>query len=119
MFLQLPVFFALYLGLAYAIELRHSAFVCIPSIFLCIKDLSAPDPYYVTPILMGISMVAQQWMTPSAGDPMQKKMMLMMPVVFTFLFLSFPSGLVLYWLVSNLLQISQQVIENRWVGQKE
>jgi YidC/Oxa1 family membrane protein insertase len=119
MFLQLPVFFALYLGLAYAIELRQSAFVCIPSIFLCIKDLSAPDPYYVTPSLMGISMVAQQWMTPSAGDPMQKKMMLMMPVVFTFLFLSFPSGLVLYWLVSNLLQISQQVIENRWVGHKE
>jgi len=113
MFLQLPVFIALYQTLAYAIELRHAPFVCIPSIYLCINDLSAPDPYYVTPIIMGGTMALQQWMTPSAGDPTQKKMMLLMPVVFTYLFLSFPSGLVLYWLVSNLLSIGQQVITNR------
>ena len=113
MFVQLPVFIALYQALSYAIELRHAPFVCIPSIYLCINDLSAPDPYYVTPILMGGSMVLQQWMTPSAGDPMQKKMMLLMPVVFTYLFLSFPSGLVLYWLVSNVLGIGQQLLTNR------
>ena len=113
MFLQIPVFIALYQALSYAIELRHAPFVCYPSIFLCINDLAAPDPYYVTPILMGATMVLQQWMTPSAGDPMQKKMMLLMPVVFTYMFLSFPAGLVLYWLVSNILSIAQQLITNR------
>lgn len=113
MFLQLPVFIALYQTLSYAIELRHAYFICIPSIFLCIKDLSAPDPYYVTPILMGGTMVLQQWMTPTGGDPTQRKMMLLMPVIFTYLFLSFPSGLVLYWLVSNVLSIGQQVLTNR------
>jgi YidC/Oxa1 family membrane protein insertase len=113
MFLQIPVFIALYQALSYAIELRHAAFLCIPSIYLCIQDLSAPDPHYVTPILMGGTMVLQQWMTPSAGDPMQKKMMLLMPVVFTYMFLSFPSGLVLYWLVSNMLSIGQQLLTNR------
>ncbi|MFH0825947.1 MAG: membrane protein insertase YidC, partial [Pseudomonadota bacterium] len=111
--LQFPVFVALYQTLSYAIELRHAVFLCIPSIYLCINDLSAPDPYYVTPIIMGGTMVLQQWMTPSGGDPMQKKMMLMMPVVFTYLFLSFPSGLVLYWLISNVLSIAQQMITNR------
>ncbi len=113
MFLQIPVFIALYQALSYAIELRHAPFVCVPSIFLCINDLSAPDPYYVTPIIMGGTMVLQQWMTPSAGDPMQKKMMLLMPVIFTYMFLSFPSGLVLYWLVSNVLSIGQQLITNK------
>jgi YidC/Oxa1 family membrane protein insertase len=113
MLLQLPVFIALYQVLGYAIELRHASFVCFPSIYLCINDLSAPDPYYVTPILMGGTMVLQQWMTPSGGDPTQKKMMLLMPVVFTYLFLNFPSGLVLYWLVNNVLSIGQQVVTNR------
>jgi YidC/Oxa1 family membrane protein insertase len=112
-FLQLPVFIALYQALSWAIEMRHAPFVCFPSIYLCIKDLSAPDPYYVTPILMGATMVLQQWMTPTGGDPNMRKMMLLMPVVFTYLFLSFPSGLVLYWLVSNLLSITQQLITNR------
>ncbi|MGC8659206.1 MAG: membrane protein insertase YidC [Desulfomonilaceae bacterium] len=113
MFLQIPVFIALYQALSYAIELRHAPFMCVPSIYFCIRDLSAPDPYYVTPILMGGTMVLQQWMTPSAGDPTQKKMMLLMPVVFTYMFLNFPSGLVLYWLVSNILSIGQQLITNR------
>lgn len=114
MFVQLPVFIALYQALSYAIELRHAAFICIPSIYVCLNDLSAPDPYYVTPILMGGTMVLQQWMTPSGGDPTQKKLMLLMPVVFTYLFLTFPSGLVLYWLVSNLLQIGQQLLTNKF-----
>jgi YidC/Oxa1 family membrane protein insertase len=113
MFLQFPVFIALYQALSYAIELRQAPFLCIPSIYLCINDLSAPDPYYVTPILMGVTMVLQQWMTPSAGDPTQKKMMMLMPVVFTWLFLNFPAGLVIYWLVNNVLSIAQQMITNR------
>ncbi len=113
MFLQLPVFVALYQALSYSIELRHAPFVCLPSIYLCINDLSAPDPYYVTPILMGATMFLQQWLTPSAGDPTQKKMMLLMPVVFTWLFLSFPAGLVLYWLVNNILSIAQQLVTNK------
>jgi YidC/Oxa1 family membrane protein insertase len=113
MFLQLPVFIALYQALAYAIELRHAHFVCVPSIYLCIQDLSAPDPYYITPVLMGATMLLQQWLTPGGGDPTQKKMMMIMPVVFTWLFLSFPAGLVLYWLVSNILTIAQQIITNK------
>lgn len=111
--LQLPVFIALYQALSYAIELRQAAFVCVPSIYLCINDLSAPDPYYVTPVLMGASMALQQWLTPTAGDPMQKKMMMFMPLVLTYLFLSFPSGLVLYWLVNNILSIGQQLVTNK------
>jgi YidC/Oxa1 family membrane protein insertase len=62
---------------------------------------------------MGVTMVLQQWMTPSAGDPTQKKMMMLMPVVFTWLFLNFPAGLVIYWLVNNVLSIAQQMITNR------
>ncbi|MEW6349101.1 MAG: membrane protein insertase YidC [Thermodesulfobacteriota bacterium] len=113
MFLQIPVFIALYQALSWAIELRHAPFMCVPSIYLCLNDLSAPDPYYVTPILMGGTMALQQWMTPSAGDPTQRKMMMLMPVFFTYIFLSFPSGLVLYWLVSNVLSIAQQYVTNR------
>jgi YidC/Oxa1 family membrane protein insertase len=113
MLLQLPVFIALYQVLSYAIELRHAPFLCIPSIYLCINDLSAPDPYYVTPILMGGTMALQQWVTPSGGDPMMKKTMMLMPIVFTWIFLNFPAGLVLYWLVQNILTIVQQVITNK------
>jgi YidC/Oxa1 family membrane protein insertase len=114
--LQLPVFIALYQALSYAIELRHASFICVPSIYVCINDLSAPDPYYVTPVLMGASMALQQWLTPSAGDPMQRKMMMAMPLVLTYLFLSFPAGLVLYWLVNNILSIGQQLVTNKMAG---
>lgn len=107
MVIQIPVFFALYKALMFSIELRHAPF------YLWIQDLSAKDPYYVTPILMGASMFIQQKMTPTNMDPMQEKMMLMLPVVFTFMFLSFPSGLVLYWLVNNILTIGQQTYINR------
>jgi YidC/Oxa1 family membrane protein insertase len=107
MVIQIPVFFALYKALMFSIELRHAPFI------LWIQDLSARDPYYVTPIIMGVTMVVQQKMTPSQMDPMQQKMMMALPVVFTFMFLNFPSGLVLYWLVNNILTIAQQAYINK------
>jgi len=107
MLLQIPVFFALYKILSIAIELRGTPFM------LWINDLSAKDPYYILPIVMGITMVIQQKMTPSAADPKQQKMMMFMPVIFTFMFLNFASGLVLYWLVNNILSIVQQFYVNR------
>lgn len=100
--IQIPVFFGLYKALLYAIELRHAPF------FGWIQDLSAKDPYYITPIIMGATMFIQQKMTPMGGDPMQQKIMLWMPVIFTFLFLNFPSGLVIYWLFNNIISIGQQ-----------
>lgn len=99
---QIPVFFGLYRGLMVAIELRHAPF------FWWIQDLSAKDPYYITPILMGVTMLLQQKMSPTTGDAMQAKLMLFMPIIFTFMFLNFPAGLVLYWLVNNILSIGQQ-----------
>tara|TARA_B100000686_G_scaffold350750_1_gene447582 strand:- start:3810 stop:5444 length:1635 start_codon:yes stop_codon:yes gene_type:complete len=102
MLLQIPVFIALYHALFFSIELRGAPFVG------WITDLSVQDPYYVTPVLMGITMFLQQKMTPSVGDPMQQKIMMFLPVLFTFLFISFPAGLVIYWTVNNMLTISQQ-----------
>ena len=107
MIVQIPVFFGLYRALMYSIELRHAPFM------LWITDLSAKDPYYVTPIIMGVTMFIQQRMTPSNMDPVQAKMMLALPVVFTFMFLNFPSGLVVYWLVNNVLTIAQQTYINK------
>ncbi|MCD6447205.1 MAG: membrane protein insertase YidC [Candidatus Marinimicrobia bacterium] len=104
MVVQIPVFFALYKVLLDTIELRHAPFV------FWLTDLSVKDPYYITPLIMGATMFIQQRLTPSTMDPMQAKMMLAMPVVFTFLFLNFPSGLVVYWLVNNLLTIFQQYL---------
>lgn len=109
MVLQIPIFIALYNALINSVELWRAPFI------LWIKDLSAKDPYYVLPILMGASWLIQQWMTPTTGDPKQAKMMLLMPVIFTFMFLNFPSGLVLYFLVSNLLGILQQHLLNRYL----
>ncbi len=102
MLIQIPVFFALYKVLLDTIELRHAPFA------FWITDLSLKDPYYVTPIIMGITMFIQQKLSPSSMEPMQAKLMMAMPVVFTFMFLNFPSGLVIYWLVNNLLTILQQ-----------
>jgi YidC/Oxa1 family membrane protein insertase len=107
MVVQIPIFFALYWALMGSIELRHAPFI------FWLKDLSYRDPIYVSPILMGASMVWQQKMTPTAGDPRQAKMMMIMPIIFTFLFLSFPAGLVIYWLVTNLLTIGQQYLINK------
>ena len=105
--IQIPVFIGLYNTLLYAIELRHSPF------FWWIQDLSAKDPYYITPIIMGATQFIQQKMTPTMGDPMQAKIMLLMPVVFTFIFLNFPAGLVIYWLLNNILSIGQQIYINK------
>ena len=102
MLLQIPVFIALYHALFFSIELRGAPFMG------WITDLSVADPYYVFPVLMGATMFLQQKLTPSMGDPMQQKIMMFLPIVFTFLFLSFPSGLVIYWTVNNILTISQQ-----------
>ena len=105
--IQIPVFFGLYKALLYAIELRHSPFIW------WIQDLSSKDPYYITPIIMGATMFLQQKMTPPAGDPMQQKIMLWMPIIFTFLFVNFPSGLVIYWLFNNIISIGQQYYINK------
>ena len=110
MLLQIPILFALYRVFLSAIELRHTPFHIFGT---WLPDLSARDPYFITPILMGLSQFIMQKMTPTAGDPTQQKMMLIMPVIFTFLFMSFPSGLVMYWLVSNVLSIIQQAWINR------
>lgn len=110
MLLTFPVLLAFYGLLSEAIELRGAPWM------LWIKDLSVADPYYVTPILMGLSQLAQQRMAPAAADPMQQKMMMIMPVVFTFLFITSPSGLALYWLASNVLLIGQQSLTNHLIG---
>ncbi|GFO56794.1 membrane protein insertase YidC [Geomonas sp. Red276] len=110
MVIQIPVFFGLYRALMYSIELRHAPF------YFWITDLSAKDPYMVTPIIMGVTMFIQQKMTPTNMDPVQAKMMLALPVVFTFMFLNFPSGLVIYWLVNNVLTIAQQYYINKTVN---
>jgi YidC/Oxa1 family membrane protein insertase len=121
MVVQFPVFIGLYNALYIPIELRHAP-------FLWINDLSKPDwqslPFEfagwhlgipVLTILMGASMFMQQWMTPSAGDPNQRKLMLMMPLIFTFMFVTFPAGLTIYWLINNVLSIAQQWWINRSV----
>jgi len=107
MIVQIPVFFGLYKALMFSVELRHAPF------YFWLQDLSAKDPYYITPIVMGATMFIQQKMTPTNMDPMQAKMMLALPVVFTAMFLNFPSGLVLYWLVNNILTIAQQMYINK------
>ena len=125
MFLQIPVFFALYKVLLQSIELRHAPFM------LWITDLSAPDRLYlgfdlpylgglpVLTLLMGASMFFQQKLTPTSADPTQAKIMMFLPVVFTFMFLNFASGLVLYWFVNNLLSILQQQMINHESQKKE
>jgi YidC/Oxa1 family membrane protein insertase len=117
MVLQIPVFFAFYNALLYAVELRHAPFICweqpIIWSFRGICDLSVHDPSYITPLLMGVTMFVQQKMTPTVGDPTQAKMMQFMPLVFLVFFLNAPAGLVVYWLVNNVLSIAQQAVINR------
>ena len=109
MLIQIPVFIALYNALQFTIEMRHAPF------FFWIKDLAAKDPIYITPLIMGATMVIQQKMTPTAADPAQAKLFMLMPIMFTFLFLSFPSGLVIYWLINNVLSITHQYYLNKRV----
>jgi YidC/Oxa1 family membrane protein insertase len=110
MLIPFPVLIAFYSLLTTAIELRGAPFM------LWIHDLSAPDPFYVTPILMGASQLWQTWIQPAAGDPAQRKMMLVMPVIFTFLFLGYPAGVALYWFASNIWGIGQQYFTNYLIG---
>lgn len=111
--LQMPIFIALYWTFLEAVELRHAPF------FAWIQDLSAQDPYYILPLLMGASMLLLQKMSPTpVADPMQQKIMMFMPVMFTVFFLWFPSGLVLYWLVSNIITIVQQQMIYRGLEKK-
>ena len=99
---QIPVFISLYWVLLGSVELRHAPFIW------WIKDLSARDPYFILPILMGATMILQTWLNPTPPDPVQAKVMKIMPVVFSVFFFFFPAGLVLYWLVNNILSIAQQ-----------
>jgi YidC/Oxa1 family membrane protein insertase len=110
MLLTLPVLFSFYAMLSVAIELRGAPFIG------WIKDLSIHDPWFVTPVLMGLTQFVQQKMTPATGDPMQQRMMMFMPLIFMTMFIWAPSGLVLYWTVSNLWAIGQQVLTNRMIG---
>jgi len=107
MLVQIPVFIALYWVLLGSVELRHAPF------FGWIQDLSAKDPYYILPIVMGATMIFQTYLNPAPTDPIQAKMMKIMPVVFSIFFFFFPAGLVLYWLVNNLLSIAQQWYINK------
>ena len=106
---QMPVFLALYWTLMESVQLRHAPF------FLWIHDLSVKDPYYVLPLLMGLTMFVQFKLNPTPPDPTQAKIMQIMPVVFTFLFLFFPAGLVLYWVTNNTLSIAQQYLITRQI----
>ncbi|AXY42783.1 membrane protein insertase YidC [Halomonas alkalicola] len=99
---QMPVFIALYWMLLESVELRHAPFM------FWIQDLSVKDPFFILPILMGASMFVQQLLNPTPPDPMQAKIMRMLPIVFTFFFLWFPAGLVIYWVVNNIISIAQQ-----------
>jgi YidC/Oxa1 family membrane protein insertase len=109
--LTLPVLIAFYSLLSTAIELRGQPF------FGWIHDLSQPDPYYIAPVLMGISQLWQQWITPQTGvDPAQQKMMMIMPLMFTFFFITAPAGVAIYWLMSNVWAIGQQYMTNYLIG---
>jgi len=110
MLLTLPVLLAFYALLSQSIELRGAPFVG------WIHDLSSADPYYVLPILMGVTMMWQQWLTPAAVDPQQQKVMMVMPIMFTGMMLLSPSGVVLYWFVSQLWAIGQQYFTNWMIG---
>jgi YidC/Oxa1 family membrane protein insertase len=107
MLVQMPFFIALYWVLLESVELRQA-----PWIFW-IKDLSIKDPYFVLPVIMGVSMFVQQKLNPPPPDPMQAKIMMALPLVFTVMFAFFPAGLVLYWVVNNLLSIAQQWVINK------
>lgn len=100
--IQIPVFIALYWVLLASVELRRAPFI------LWIEDLSAPDPWFILPVLMGLTMIVQTWLNPEPPDPVQAKVMKIMPIIFSIFFFFFPAGLVLYWLVNNVLSIAQQ-----------
>lgn len=110
--IQMPVFFALYSALSATVEMRGAPWI------LWVKDLSAPDPFYILPVLMTASSLLQVWLNPKPTDPTQAKMMWIMPLTFAFMFFFFPAGLVLYWLTNNLLSIAQQWLINKQMENK-
>jgi YidC/Oxa1 family membrane protein insertase len=106
---QIPVFIALYWMLLESVEMRQAPFM------LWIQDLSSPDPFFVLPILMGVTMLIQHRLNPTPLDPIQARVMMVLPIAFTFFFIFFPAGLVLYWVVNNVLSIAQQYYITRYV----
>jgi YidC/Oxa1 family membrane protein insertase len=108
--IQIPVFIALYWVLLASVETRHAPWMG------WIHDLSAPDPYYILPVLMALSSLAQTALNPAPADPMQAKLMWIMPLAFSVMFFFFPSGLVLYWVTNNVLSIAQQWFINQRFG---
>ena len=111
--MQMPIFLALYWVLVESVELRHAPWI------LWIQDLSAMDPWFILPLLMGASMFIQQQLNPQPADPMQAKVMKFLPIIFTAFMLFFPAGLVLYWTVNNLFSMTQQYIINRKVEEEQ
>ena len=111
--MQMPIFLALYWVLVESVELRHAPWI------LWIQDLSAMDPWFILPLLMGASMFVQQQLNPQPADPMQAKVMKFLPIIFTAFMLFFPAGLVLYWTVNNLFSMTQQYIVNRKVEEEQ
>ena len=111
MLLQMPVFLSLYWVLLESVEIRHAPWI------MWIQDLSAKDPYFILPLVMGASMLLMQRMQPMPTDPMQARVMQIMPIAFTFFFMIFPAGLVLYWTVNNLLSMAQQWVVSRQLAQ--
>jgi YidC/Oxa1 family membrane protein insertase len=109
-FLQMPFFIALYWVLLSSVEMRHAPWI------LWITDLSAKDPYFILPLLMTVTSLFQVWLNPAPPDPVQAKMMWIMPLAFSVMFFFFPAGLVLYWLVNNILSIAQQWMINKQMG---
>ena len=108
MLIQIPIFIGLYWALFNSVELRNAPWI------LWIRDLSMPDPYFILPIFLAVTMWLQTHFNPPAGDPMQQKMMKILPLVFSIMFFFFPAGLVLYWLVNNLFTMAQQW----WINKK-
>tara|TARA_B100000524_G_scaffold293756_1_gene168475 strand:- start:752 stop:1963 length:1212 start_codon:yes stop_codon:yes gene_type:complete len=111
--MQMPIFLALYWVLVESVELRHAPWI------LWIQDLSAMDPWFILPLLMGVSMYIQQQLNPQPTDPMQAKVMKFLPIIFTAFMLFFPAGLVLYWTVNNLFSMTQQYIVNKKVEEEQ
>jgi YidC/Oxa1 family membrane protein insertase len=104
MLIQIPVFISLYWVLLSSVEIRNAPWI------LWIHDLAVPDPYYILPVIMAVSMYVQTKLNPTPPDPIQAKVMLYMPIIFSIMFFFFPAGLVLYWVVNNILSIAQQLL---------
>ena len=108
--IQIPVFIALYWVLLSSVEMRHAPWI------LWIRDLSAPDPWFILPVIMTVTSLVQTWLNPTPPDPMQARLMWIMPLAFSVMFIFFPAGLVLYWITNNALSILQQWFINKRLG---